>query len=401
MATWETFEAFLEDVQQMNNNESRRQLVNELMREHNDWPWINGNTATFVYFQPNAHNVAVNLDTIDADPPFLPMTQLAGTDLWYAQHAFEPDDLLDYLIVVDDPMTPLKDERNLLQRIQKHWQMDMLNPRRLRAQQIETSVLRMPLARPFPNWEIMPGVQRGSVDESSFRSAQMGGTEHALWVYTPLDYDRRGAYPLLILLDGQWMNGPMQVPAMADALIKHKRLQPLVIAMLESGNQANRLQDFVSNDQYATTIVEELLPQLQQDYAINTANLGIGGVDLGAIAAAYTALNYAQTFASLIMLSPPLGRGRAQDRLLEYAQRFENEPTLPHNIFQSVGRYEIGTRFYKPALALAGILQRRQAARGDINHRFVELGSGHGLVPFRAMMPEALAHSFPGQAFGA
>ncbi|MCA9914074.1 MAG: hypothetical protein KC496_12020, partial [Anaerolineae bacterium] len=102
-------------------------------------------------------------------------------------------------------------------------------------------------------------------------------------------------------------------------------------------------------------------------------------------------------FSHLIMVSPPLGKGQMQAKLVEYAERFDKAPILPRRIFQSVGRYELANRFYKPGLALAGILQRRQANRGDIDHIFAVLGSGHGLPAFRSILPEALAHTFPGE----
>ncbi len=47
-------------------------------------------------------------------------------------------------------------------------------------------------------------------------------------------------YPLLIFQDGQWANGPLQMPAIADVLIKHKRMKPMVIAMLQSGSHQER-----------------------------------------------------------------------------------------------------------------------------------------------------------------
>ncbi len=402
MATWESFDAFLTSASEMKSDQSRRQLVNELMHERNDWPWIEGNRATFVFFQPGVSKVAVNLDIIEGDPPFIPMTRLEGTDLWYAQHEFLLDDLLDYLIVVDDPMTPLRSDVNLLQRIQKHWQMDPLNSHRLRSAQMETSVLKMPGARPFPNWEAMPAVPDGLVTEQTFSSEVMGFSNRRLWVYTPPDYDRQSAtpYPLLILFDGQWMVGPLQVPYIADALIKHRRLQPPVVAMLESGSQNERIKDFISSSDIYDALMNELIPFVQGEYRVAEGNFGVGGVGEGAIAAAYVALQNPSAFTKLMMLSPPLGRSKAQGRLLEYADRFDNADDVPNRIFQSVGRYEINTRFYKPGLALAGILQRRQANKGDTNHKFVELGSGHGLVAFRSVLPEALAHIFPGEAFG-
>lgn len=397
MARWDSFIQFLQEANQLTNDVSRQQLVNELLRKRPRWPWIEGNLATFIHLNEYAENVALNLDIIQRDPPFDEMVRLEGTDLWYVQRPFEADDLLDYMVVVNDPMTPLRDDPNLPSRI-ANWKADEFNPSRVSNGTIRVSVLNMPQARPFPNWQSMADVPRGSVNEHDFTSIQMGFSDRRLWIYTPPGYDDEPElnYPLLVLLDGQWMVGPVQVPFIADALIKHGRMQPVVIAMQESGGAGARMRDYVSNDKHYAAILTELVPLLQSEYRIDPTNLGIGGAGVGAIAAAHAALKNAAVFSHLIMLSPPLGKGQMQQKLVEYADRFENAKLLPEKIFQSVGRYELQTRFHKPGLALAGILDRRQNLRGDIDHKFVELGSGHGLAAFRSIMPEALAHTFPG-----
>lgn len=400
MPRWDSFTQFLQEANQLSNDVSRQQLVTQLLRERPRFPWIEGNLATFVHIDEHAETVAVNLDIIDRDPPFAPMQKLEGTDLWYVQRRFQPDDLLDYLIVVDDPMTPLRDDPNLPTRIAS-WQADELNPSKVSNGSLRVSILQMPQARPFPNWSSMAQVPHGMVREHDFTSIQMGFSNRRLWIYTPPGYEDEPNrhYPLLVLLDGQWMIGPVQVPFIADALIKHGRMEPIVIAMSESGGGSARMRDYVSNDRQYASILTELVPLLQSEYRIDSTNLGIGGAGVGAIAAAHAALKNAAVFSHLIMLSPPLGKGQMRQQLLEYADRFENARLLPHRIFQSVGRYELQTRFYKPGLALAGILQRRQAQRGDIDHKFVELGSGHGLAAFRSVIPEAFSHIFPGPAF--
>ncbi len=400
MPRWDSFAQFLQEVNQLSNNVSRQQLVTELLRERPRFPWIEGNMATFVHQSETAESVAINLDIIQSDPPFEPMQQLDGTDLWYVQRRFQPDDLLDYLIVVDDPMTPLRNDPHLPDRIAS-WQSDELNPNVVSNGSLRVSVLSMPQARPFPNWGSMAGVPHGNVREHDFTSIQMGFTNRRLWIYTPPGYEDEPnrEYPLLVLLDGQWMVGPVQVPFIADALIKHGRMEPIVIAMSESGGAGQRMRDYVSNDKQYASILTELVPLLQNEYRIDATNLGIGGAGVGAIAASHAALKNAAVFSHLIMLSPPLGKGQMQQQLVEYADRFENARLLPQHIFQSVGRYELQTRFYKPGLALAGILERRQAQRGDLNYKFTEIGSGHGLAAFRSIMPEALAHIFPGHKF--
>jgi enterochelin esterase-like enzyme len=399
MPRWDSFSQFLREAEQLSNDISRQQLVTELLRERPRWPWIEGSQVSFIHLNDQAKTVAVNLDIIDRDPPFEMMKRLTGTNLWYAQRRFQLDDLLDYMIVVDDPNTPLRGDSNINQRIAR-WKADELNTARVMNNNVRVSVLAMPQARPFPNWEAMNNIPRGVVREHDFTSVQMGFAERRIWVYTPPNYENEPnrEYPLLILLDGQWMVGPVQVPAIADALIKHGRMQPIIIAMQESGGVGARMTDYVSNDKHYASLLTELVPLMQNEYRIDSTNLGIGGTGVGAIGAAHAALKNAAVFSHLIMLSAPLGKGQMQEKLLEYAHRFENARVLPAHIFQSVGRYEQATRFYKPNVALASILQRRQEQRGDITHKFVEIGSGHGLAAFRSILPEALSHIFPGEA---
>jgi hypothetical protein len=100
-------------------------------------------------------------------------------------------------------------------------------------------------------------------------------------------------------------------------------------------------------------------------------------------------------FTRLILISPPLGKGEFQDELREYNKRFAAAEMLPKRVFQSVGRYEARARFYKPAQSLRSIFE----GFSTVDYRFVETGSGHGLVGFRSILPEALAWAFPGEAF--
>jgi enterochelin esterase-like enzyme len=391
---WQSFEQFLSTA--LNTPlEQRQALVNSLLRERRNFPWVEGNKATFIYARPGARNVAVNLDTIKSDPPFAPMVNLPGTSLWHVTLEFSPDDLLDYLIAVNDPMTPLADEQNIVNRVTRYWQTDPYNPLRISTAQMNVSVLQMGNARPFPDWSKLQRVPKGTVYEHNISSSQLRFQGRKLWVYTPPDYEGSGlAYPLLILYDGQWAVGPMQVPSIADALVKHGRMRPAIIAMVQSGDQSSRLKNYLSNDRQYLFTLSELLPFLQTEYRIDSGNIGIGGVDMSAIAAAHTALMNAAVFSHLVMISPPLGKGIAEDRLEEYLQRFETAPLLPRRIFQSVGRYEMRSRFYQPALALKRIIEQRS----DVAYQFAEIGSGHGLVGFRSVMPEALGWTFPAQA---
>ncbi len=397
MPRWSSFSAFLEDATQVDGGDKRQSLVDALLQERPQWPWVEMSQATFIYTQPAVESVALNLDTIPNDPPFEPMTRLDDTDLWYVTYPFAPDDLLDYMLAVDDPMTPLAQETDIVGRVAAHWQSDTLNPLRMDTAQMNVSVLRMDHARPFPDWSALRAVPRGRVYEHPVDSDSMNYRGRKLWVYTPPAYEGSGmAYPLLLMQDGQWAVGPLQLPYIANALIKHHRMQPAVIAMIQSGTQEERNREYIGNDGYYSFLLSELMPFVQTHYRIDSNRVAVGGVAVGAIAAAHAALKNPAVFSRLMMISPPLGKGEYQDELREYNKRFAGAEMLPRRIFQSVGRYEAKSRFYKPAHALHMILE----GFTSIDYKFVETGSGHGLVGFRSILPEALAWTFPGDAFG-
>ena len=397
MPRWSSFDAFLDDAARVESDSERQALVDELLQERAQWPWVEPDQAIFVYSRADAGSVALNLDTIPSDPPFAPMQQLEGTSLWYVRHPFAEDDLLDYMLAVNDPMTPLALETDIVARVTEHWQPDLLNPLRMTTAQMNVSVLRMNEARPFPDWASLKAVPRGRVFEHPIDSDSLNYRGRKLWLYTPPNYEGSGmAYPLLIVQDGQWAIGPLQLPPIADALIKHRRMQPAVIAMIQSGTQEERNRDYISSDAYYNFLLSELMPFVQTHYRIDSNRVAIGGVAVGAIAAAHAALKNPAVFSRLLMISPPLGKGEFGDELREYNKRFQEADVLPKRIFQSVGRYEAKSRFHKPAHALRMILEGFK----QVDYKYVETGSGHGLVGFRSVLPEALAWTFPGEAFG-
>ena len=147
MPRWDSFETFLNEADQAPADQ-RQGLVDTLLHEHPAWPWVEEGKATFIYVGMGVQRAALNLDTIKGDPPFDPMTNLDGTTLWYVTREFAHDDLLDYLLAIDDPMTPLATETDVMGRISRHWRVDPMNPTRMTTAQASVSVLRM-------QWEML------------------------------------------------------------------------------------------------------------------------------------------------------------------------------------------------------------------------------------------------------
>jgi enterochelin esterase family protein len=394
MPRWFSFDAFLTDANAAVDDAARQALVDELLQEQPTSPWIENDKATFFYVG-DAESAALNMDSINADPPFLRMERLEGTPLWFVSHRFEPHDLLDYLLAINDPMTPLAGDPDVAERIARYWQPDPRNPLRLDGGGMSVSVLRMNEARAYADWASFQAVPRGRVEQHSVDSEELGFQGRTLWLYTPPGYGRGSAsYPLLILHDGQWAAGPLQVPAIADALIKYNRMQPAIIAMLQSAAGADRDREYLASEAHYQFLLTELLPFIQIRYRIDESQTAVGGVALGAVAALHAALNNPSVFSRLMLISPPLGKGQGQEQLRELVRRMETAEELPARIFQSVGRYEAKARFVRPAHNLRDTLQ----AVRETEYHFTETGSGHGLVGFRSVLPEALAWMFPGSA---
>jgi pimeloyl-ACP methyl ester carboxylesterase len=139
------------------------------------------------------------------------------------------------------------------------------------------------------------------------------------------------------------------------------------------------------------------MPFVQTHYRIDSNRVAVGGVAVGAVAAAHAALKNPAVFSRLMLISPPLGKGEFSEELREITKRFTEADVLPKRVFQSVGRYEGKLRFVRPANSLRMIIEGYKA----VDYKFVETGSGHGLVGFRSVLPEALAWMLPGDAFNA
>ncbi|NOG49393.1 MAG: hypothetical protein HND48_08070 [Chloroflexi bacterium] len=171
-----------------------------------------------------------------------------------------------------------------------------------------------------------------------------------------------------------------------------RRRRPAILAMMQSGDQSTRDKNFLANDRHYQFLISELLPFLQTEYRVDPEKIGIGGVGMGAVASAHAALKNPAVFSRLIMLSPPLGEGKSAAELRQIARRFDSAENLPERIFQSVGRYEGAARFVQPGRDLRALLNRRSS---EMAYKYVEVGSGHSLVAFRSVLPEALAWVLP------
>lgn len=128
-------------------------------------------------------------------------------------------------------------------------------------------------------------VTKGKLIDGSFVSNIYPNSTHPYKVYLPAEYDDSKAYPLMIFLDGisEYLSPLVKANIVLDNLISDKRLPEMLAIFLEPGDngegmplmggkfggpRSNRSLEYDSvDDTFARFLLEELLPQINNDYS--------------------------------------------------------------------------------------------------------------------------------------
>ena len=164
------------------------------------------------------------------------------------------------------------------------------------------------------SWE-MNDVPHGTVHRHLYKSKAVG-EERDFWVYTPPGYDPAGTkkYPVLYLLHGvtedasSWLTTG-RANIILDNLIARGQAQPMLLVMVQGygfPNAADRVREMFQGfagqqkfmDVVATTLLEEVMPQVEQGYRVATDRdaRAIAGLSMGGAQAMYIGLNRRKTF---------------------------------------------------------------------------------------------------------
>lgn len=186
-------------------------------------------------------------------------------------------------------------------------------------------------------WSPLPNTPRGVVARHVFQS-KIANDERDYFVYTPPDYDakRSEPYPVLYLHHGwlqdtsAWLDdGAANV--ILDTLIHQGKAVPMIVVMPHAYGTAAGPADIDREDMlptYTRILLEELMPQVEQQYHVSTERTGraMAGLSMGGAESMLTGLNHLDTFAWLGSFSGafntwPLTRP-SQDALAGGGSRF-------------------------------------------------------------------------------
>lgn len=238
--------------------------------------------------------------------------RLQGTDLWYRSYRLARDARFEYLVSAHDSLAPFAarepfDEGGWLADLRP----DPLNPRRFvepvdeetpGRNQFISSIVELPGAPPQPFVAERRGVAKGRVELIRYGggAAKEG---RRVWVYTPPGYRSAGRpYRLLVLFDGWAYTHTIPVPTILDNMIADGRLPPTVAVMID---QKERLKELYLNASFADFVAGELVPWLRGKYHVTRSprEAVVGGLSLGGVGAAYTALRHPEVFGGVLSQS--------------------------------------------------------------------------------------------------
>jgi enterochelin esterase-like enzyme len=275
------------------------------------------------------------------------MTQLGGTDVWYKTYKVRNDARFAYNLSPNDPLDSFDDIKgdDAMKKRLAMFRADPLNPRRCPATfgelTAESSYVELS-ASPLQPWNApRADVSKGAVIATTFHSAILKN-ERKLWIYIPSGFSKSGArYPVLALFDGD--RNVKWVPAILDNLIAHKRIPPMVAALIDNPSSAARQLELPCYPPFADFLATELVPWVRENYhaAADPVRTIAAGSSYGGLAAVCAGLRHPEVFGNVLSLSgsfwwKPENGGEAEWLTRQVA----DSPKLPLRFYLEVGLME-------------------------------------------------------------
>jgi enterochelin esterase-like enzyme len=354
-------------------------VVEEFLSSH-DFPLVEGTEVTFVW---RGDADAVNLrHMIYGLPSSQPFHRLDGTDLGHLTIDLPRASRMEYKLLVE------RDGREVLV-------LDPLNPRTAHDPYGTNSVAHG-AGYETPEWAMYdPEARPGSLREMHVDSAALGG-ERDVTLYLPARLRPGRRFPLLIVLDGEDYLHFAGMKTVLDNLIHRLEVPPMIAAFTQS---PARLREYAAEPDHGRFLVEELVPAVESQYAIEkgAAGRGVLGASFGAVAALSAAWRHPGAFGRLCLQSGsfaftdigPGRRGPLFEPVVDFVNAFRAAPGRPaERIFLSCGVFE--SLIYENR-SLLPFLQRT-----GMDVRYVESRDGHNWENWRDRLREGLSWLFPG-----
>ena len=251
-----------------------------------------------------------------------------------------------------------------------------------------------------PDSIAQPGAPRGALTQTHWTSQRIyPGVGRDYRLYVPQQYDAAQPACLMVFQDGQFYLGPdVNVPLVFDSLI-HQGEMPVTLGLFvdpgdkgpgspQYGGDDNRSFEYDSlGDRYARFLIEELLPEIEQRYAIvwDPAGRAICGMSSGGICAFTVAWERPDAFRKVVSHCGSFTNIRGGHN---YPTMIRSAETKPLRVFLQSGAKDLDVIYGSWPIAnqdMAAALAYR-----DYDYQFVFGVGGHTLKHGGAIFPDTL-----------
>jgi enterochelin esterase family protein len=334
-------------------------ILSALIEENRDnFPLVEDDLATFIYYGKVGLRVTVPSDLNRWDTKMHEMTRVKDTDLFYLTLELPKDARIDYKFYVDTV-----------------WMMDPLNPHTVAGGYGPNSELSMP-DYVFPE-EIVPNdtIPHGAIEVHHFESKVMANSRN-VHVYTPAGYDEDGSYHVVFVQDGGEYISLGSMVDVLDNIIYEGRIPPVLGVFIDP---VDRNFEYWANPDYEKMVVEEIMPFIRDHYAITDEprKTAIMGASLGGAISLYISANRPGIFGKCGSHSGAFGLdgGKLYDKM-EKLDRVEVDFYLDSGIY---GDLDSDNRRMKGILEMKGY-----------NVVYREFNEGHSWGNWRAHIDDML-----------
>jgi len=344
-------------------------------------PMVDGTSANFLYYNPQAQNVALAGDFQQRGWMGTPMTALGRTGIFYCTMDVAKQQRIEYKFVVDG-----------------RWIEDPLCPNRVEnGVGGENSVLMLGDFKEPAELKWHATIPHGRVEQFEFESKILHNRRQ-IYVYLPPEYDKssKTLFPALYVQDGGEYLNRARIAVVLDNLLYAREIPPLIGVMIDP---VLREPEYRANEDYARFVTDELLPHIEDHYRAQPEReaRGVMGASMGGLISTYLGLTRPEVFSKV--------GGQSSAFFLEEQRIMPLAENLRDNLafYLDVGQYEM--EFIPAHKRLIPVLESK-----GCTCVYREVPGGHNWTTWRAHLkdllttlwtqkkasPEALEKSLPG-----
>lgn len=356
MVKIKTFNEFKTEVESTSDNEKKRILVKNYIKEQarcGGFPVVEEEKVTFVYVGKVGNKISVAGDMNNWHLSTHFMEKIEGTDFYYKRMEFPLDARIEY--------TYVKDGQFALDPLNKRQSFGGLGP---------FSELRMPKYEPPNKINYNPKIPHGRIQAFRFRSKILDNNR-MVHVYLPPDYDPSEKYPVIYAQDGTDYLRFGFFDNVLDNLIEEESIDKVLAVFIDP---VNRLAEYDLNDDYVNFLIEELIPYIDANYSTtrNPSKRLVIGASFGGLISAYVAFKHPEVFGNAASQSGYLSRKK--DWII---RELEKSSRKKIKFYLDCGTYETNVglifgNFTEGNRRMREILQKR-----GYEHVYQEFHEGH------------------------